>query len=60
MVMASKEETYSKTKDKQQIADAVKKFLKNGGKIEKLRRGMGADEYHQREPGSVKVKRFGR
>jgi hypothetical protein len=60
MVMASKEEEYSKTKDKQQIDDAVKKFLKKGGKIEKLRRGMSADEYHQREPGSVKVKRFGR
>ena len=27
--MASKEEEYSKTKDKQQIEDAVKKFLKN-------------------------------
>jgi len=59
MVM-SKEEEYSKSKDKEMIDKAVKKFLKKGGKIEKVRRGMSADEYHQREPGSVKVKRFGR
>ena len=56
----SKEEEYSKSKDKEMIDKAVKKFLKQGGKIEKVRRGMSADEYHQREPGSVKVKRFGR
>jgi|TARA_Y100001938_G_C7961768_1_gene364680 hypothetical protein len=60
MVMTNKEEEYSKTKDKKMIDDAVKKFLKKGGKIEKIRTGMSADEYHQREPGSVKVKRFGR
>mgnify|MGYP001352112131 CR=1 FL=1 len=59
MVM-SKEEEYSKSKDKKMVDDAVKKFLKRGGKIEKLRSGMSADEYHQREPGSIKVKRFGR
>ncbi len=56
----SKEEEYSKSKDKKMVDDAVKKFLKRGGKIEKLRSGMSADEYHQREPGSIKVKRFGR
>ena len=60
MVMSNKEEEYSKTKDKKMIDDAVKKFLKKGGKIEKSRSGMTADEYHQREPGSIKVKRFGR
>ena len=42
------------------IDKAVKKFLKKGGKIEKLRQGLTADEYHQREPGKTKVKRFGR
>ena len=59
--MVAQDEEYSKTKDKDMIAIAVKKYLKNGGKIEKLRTGMSADEYHQREPGSVKPnKRRGR
>ena len=48
-----KEDDYSKTKDKESLDKAVKAFLKKGGKIEKLRTGMTADEYHQREPGSV-------
>ena len=60
MVMTNKEEEYSKTKDKKMIDDAVKKFLKKGGKIEKVRTGMSADEYHQREPGSVKERKRGR
>ena len=60
MVMAQNDETYLKEKDKEMIDKAVKKFLKTGGKIEKLRQGLTADEYHQREPGKTKVKRFGR
>jgi hypothetical protein len=52
--MVNQDETYSKQKDKDMIAKAVKKYLKNGGKIEKVRSGMSADEYHQREPGSAK------
>ena len=60
MVMAQNDDKYSKEKDKKEMDEAIKKFLKKGGKIEKLRAGLTADEYHQREPGSVKVKRFGR
>ncbi len=55
------DEQYSRSKDKEEIDNAVKKFLKKGGKIKIIRRGLGGDEYHQREPGSsVKVKRFGK
>jgi hypothetical protein len=57
--MANNEE-YSKTKDKEEIDIEVEKFLKKGGKIETLRKGMGADEYHQRDPSKPKAKRFGR
>lgn len=57
--MANNEE-YSKTKDKEEIDREVEKFLKKGGKIETLRKGMGADEYHQRDPSKPKAKRFGR
>ena len=38
----------------------MQEFLKKGGKIEKVRTGMSADEYHQREPGSVKERKRGR
>ena len=55
---ANKEE-YSKTKDKEEIDQEVEKFLKKG-KIETVRKGMGADEYHQRDPSKPKAKRFGR
>tara|TARA_Y100001937_G_scaffold119629_1_gene175641 strand:+ start:118 stop:294 length:177 start_codon:yes stop_codon:yes gene_type:complete len=58
--MVNQDDQYSKQKDKDMIAKAIKKFLKNGGKIEKLRTGMSADEYHQREPGSVKERKRGR
>ncbi len=55
------DEQYSRSKDKEEIDNAVKKFLKKGGKIKIIRRGLGGDEYRQREPGSsVKVKRFGK
>ena len=43
-----------------QLDERMAKFLAKGGKIEKLRQGLTADEYHQREPGKTKVKRFGR
>ena len=58
--MVAQDEEYSKTKDKETLDKAVKAFLKKGGKIEKVRTGMSADEYHQREPGSVKERRRGR
>ena len=38
----------------------IQEYLKKGGKIEKLRTGMTADEYHQREPGTGKVRKRGR
>ena len=56
--MANNEE-YSKTKDKEEIDIEVEKFLKKS-KIETVRKGMGADEYHQRDPSKPKAKRFGR
>ena len=55
--MVAQDEEYSKTKDKEALDKAVQKFLKKGGKIEKVRTGMSADEYHQREPGSVKERK---
>tara|TARA_Y100001937_G_scaffold95277_1_gene129367 strand:+ start:55 stop:231 length:177 start_codon:yes stop_codon:yes gene_type:complete len=58
--MVSNEDNYSKSKDKEMLANAIKKYLKKGGKIEKLRTGMTADEYHQREPGTGKVRKRGR
>ncbi|MEC7568386.1 MAG: hypothetical protein VYA01_05185 [Bacteroidota bacterium] len=58
--MVAQDEEYSKTKDKEALDKAVKSFLKKGGKIEKVRTGMSADEYHQREPGSVKERKRGR
>jgi len=58
--MVAQDEEYSKTKDKEALDKAVQKFLKKGGKIEKVRTGMSADEYHQREPGSVKERKRGR
>ena len=58
--MVAQDEEYSKTKDKEALDKAVKSFLKKGGKIEKVRIGMSADEYHQREPGSVKERKRGR
>ena len=58
--MVAQDEEYSKTKDKEALDKAVKSFLKKGGKIEKVRTGMSADEYHQREPGSVKERNRGR
>ena len=58
--MVGQDEEYSKTKDKEALDKAVKSFLKKGGKIEKVRTGMSADEYHQREPGSVKERKRGR
>ena len=58
--MVAQDEEYSKTKDKETLDKAVKAFLKKGGKIEKLRTGMTADEYHQREPGTGKVRKRGR
>ena len=58
--MVAQDEEYSKTKDKEALDKAVKSFLKKGGKIEKLRTGMTADEYHQREPGTGKVRKRGR
>ena len=58
--MVAQDEEYSKTKDKEALDKAVKSFLKKGGKIEKVRAGMSADEYHQREPGSVKERKRGR
>ena len=58
--MVNNDDQYSKTIDKQELDKAVKAFLKKGGKIEKLRTGMSADEYHQREPGSVKERKRGR
>tara|TARA_Y100001937_G_C7065296_1_gene305732 strand:- start:396 stop:572 length:177 start_codon:yes stop_codon:yes gene_type:complete len=58
--MVAQDEEYSKTKDKETLDKAVKAFLKKGGKIEKVRTGMSADEYHQREPGSVKERKRGR
>jgi hypothetical protein len=58
--MVAQDEEYSKTKDKEALDKAVKSFLKKGGKIEKVRTGMSADEYHQREPGLVKERKRGR
>ena len=58
--MVAQDEEYSKTKDKEALDKAVKSFLKKAGKIEKVRTGMSADEYHQREPGSVKERKRGR
>ena len=58
--MVSNEDNYSKSKDKEMLANAIKQYLKKGGKIEKLRTGMTADEYHQREPGTGKVRKRGR
>ena len=58
--MVSNEDNYSKSKDQEMLANAIKKYLKKGGKIEKLRTGMTADEYHQREPGTGKVRKRGR
>ena len=58
--MVAQDEEYSKTKDKEALDKAVKSFLKKGGKIEKVRTGLSADEYHQREPGSVKERKRGR
>ena len=58
--MVAQDEEYSKTKDKEALDKAVKSFLKKGGKIEKVRTSMSADEYHQREPGSVKERKRGR
>ena len=52
--MVTQNEEYSKSKDKENLEKAVKAYLKKGGKIEKVRSGMSADEYHQREPGSAK------
>ena len=52
--MVTQNEEYSKSKDKEKLEKAVKAYLKKGGKIEKVRSGMSADEYHQREPGSAK------
>ena len=58
--MEAQDEEYSKTKDKEALDKAVKSFLKKGGKIDKVRTGMSADEYHQREPGAVKERKRGR
>jgi hypothetical protein len=55
-------EEYSKSRNKEMIDKAVKEFLKKGGKVEKVRGGMGGDEYHGRDPNkeSGVKKRFGR
>ena len=58
--MVNQDDQYSKQKDKDMLAKAIHKYLKKGGKIEKLRTGMTADEYHQREPGTGKVRKRGR
>ena len=49
--MVNQDEQYSKQKDKDMLAKAVQKYLKKGGKIEKLRTGMTADDYNHRETG---------
>ena len=58
--MVSNEDNYSKTKDKQMLADAVKKYLKKGGKIEQCPEGAITDEgqmnYKFRKKSSPKSK----
>ena len=44
----------------QSVLPTIQEIIKKGGKIEKVRTGMSADEYHQREPGSVKERKRGR
>ena len=52
--------TPSPEEKQRQLNEKMKEFLSKGGKIEKLRTGMTADEYHQREPGTGKVRKRGR